>query len=328
MPNNQQIPLFPGGKPAETTDSRTSMAASLPPLKSSSPLSSAFTHFDLYMKRKGFSQNTIKAFRSDLHILEEYFGASKTLEDMSTEHLQEFLDYLQESRGKPCSPKTLARRITTLKVFFSWLYESEVIEKDPASPLVHHRVVTPMPRILYDSEVKLLVAIARDLALGRQDLPWKRKPDSRPYLLVLLLLHTGIKKGECMNTKLQDIDRSSPGAPTLIIRYNSPKLQHKSRKIALPARILPVLDQYIQQYRPVDTLFTCTARNLEYNLRDLGKIAGIQKKVSFEVLRWTSAVRAYRYGTPPEQLRERLGLSEVTWSEVFPKIQTLAGPGL
>jgi integrase/recombinase XerD len=327
MTNTRQIPLF-GGEAPELGNKDKSQAASLPALQPSSPLSSAFTHFDLYMKRRGFSTNTVKAFRSDLRILEEYFGAGKPLEEIDTEQLREFLDYVREGRGKPCSSKTLARRITTLKVFFSWLHESEVLEEDPAAPLVHHRVTTPMPQILYDHDVKLLVATARDLALGRPDLPWKRKPDSRPYLLVLLLLHTGIKKGECMRIKLQDIDRSVPGSASLLIRYDSPKLQHKSRKIALPKQILPVLDQYLGQYHPQERLFTCTARNLEYNLRDLGKLAGVQKKVSFEVLRWTSAVRSYRYGMPPEQIRERLGLSEVTWNEVFPKIKKLASPGL
>ncbi len=328
MADDQQIPLFGGEEAVGTSGKEQSHVASLPELKPSSPLSSAFAHFDLYMKRRGFSVNTMKAFRSDLRILEEYFGSGKPLDEIDTEQLRAFLDYVREGRGKPCSPKTLARRITTLKVFFSWLHESEVLEEDPAAPLVHHRVTSSMPQILYDSDVKLLVATARDLALGRPDIPWKRKPDSRPYLLVLLLLHTGIKKGECMRIKLRDIDRSVPGAPTLLIRYDSPKLQHKSRKISLPKQILPVLDQYIAQYHPQDLLFTCTARNLEYNLRDLGELAGIQKKVSFEVLRWTSAVRSYRYGMPPEQIRERLGLSEVTWNEMFPKIRKLAHPGL
>jgi hypothetical protein len=39
-------------------------------------------------------------------------------------------------------------------------------------------------------------------------------------------------------------------------------------------------------------------------------------------------VRAYRYGTPPEALRQKLGLSPISWRETFDKIKKLASPGL
>ena len=45
-------------------------------------------------------------------------------------------------------------------------------------------------------------------------------------------------------------------------------------------------------------------------------------------MRWTSAVRAYRLGAPPEALRKKLGLSPITWRETFDKIKKLSSPGL
>jgi len=90
-----------------------------------------------------------------------------------------------------------------------------------------------------------------------------------------------------------------------------------------------VVRQYIAQYKPETHLFECTARNLEYVLGDLGQLAGIQhKSVSFEALRWTAAVRDYRTGMPPEQLRKKLGLSQISWRETGMKIRQLASPGL
>ena len=61
---------------------------------------------------------------------------------------------------------------------------------------------------------------------------------------------------------------------------------------------------------------------------DLAALAGIANGVSFEQLRWTCAVRDYRNGMPPERLREKLGLSLISWRETLPKIQKLARPAL
>ena len=68
--------------------------------------------------------------------------------------------------------------------------------------------------------------------------------------------------------------------------------------------------------------------SLEYILGDIAEMAHIEGGVSFETMRWTSAVRSYRFGTPPEALRNKLGLSPITWRETLEKIKKLASPGL
>ncbi len=85
-----------------------------------------------------------------------------------------------------------------------------------------------------------------------------------------------------------------------------------------------MLDEYLEQYQPPDTIFDCTARNLEYILHDVATAAGIEGKVSFEILRWTSAVRDYRRGVDLDELREKMGLSRISWRETSDKIIRLA----
>ena len=85
------------------------------------------------MLRKGFSDNTITAFRNDLKIFGGYIGESTRLHHISTANLEDYLDWLQHERGIPCSAKTLARRITTLKVLFSWLHGIGVLGTDRPS---------------------------------------------------------------------------------------------------------------------------------------------------------------------------------------------------
>jgi len=73
-----------------------------------------------------------------------------------------------------------------------------------------------------------------------------------------------------------------------------------------------------------DTLFPCTGRTLEYVLHRVAQLAGLDEGLSFEILRWTCAVRDLTSGYDPEQLRRKLGLSKIAWEETLPKIQALA----
>jgi integrase/recombinase XerD len=283
-------------------------------------LAAALGPFQYYMIRQGFTENTIKAFLSDLRLLGKYVDARTPVGEIGTKKLNDFLTWMLHQRGVPCSPKTYARRVTTLKVFFGWLNESQVLPVDPAAPVVQQSVSAPLAEILYDDQVEKVLEVTRSLLAAE-------KPDARPHLLVSLLLQTGIKKGECMKIELRHIDTSAPQNPTVFIRYDSPRHQHKERKLKLPADWVPVYQQYQAQYQSQARLFECTARNLEYVLHDVAQRAGLPT-LSFEMLRWTSAVCDYKAGMDGEKLRQKMGLSKVSWQETSQKLDKLAGPGL
>ena len=318
-----QLTLFPKGQPGRgTAGESTAPVATLPPgLSTASSLSAASTAFYGHMVRQGFSDNTIKAFQADLRLFSRYMAPNRAIGGIGQSDLEQFLTWMRTDRGVPCSPKSYARRLTTLKVFFGWLAEQDILQKDPAAPLVHEHAYTPLPELLYDEQVNSLLSTARDLL-------WAAKPDARPYLLVTLILQTGIKKSECMGIKLEHIDLSNTQAPVLYVRYADPRRTLKERKLALGMGFTAVYRQYEREYKPKEHLFECTPRNLEYVLADLAQQSGIAGGVSFEQLRWTCAVRDYRKGMPPEQLRQKLGLSEISWRETLPKIQKLARPAL
>ena len=290
-----------------------------PPLRADSSLGTAITAFDEYMVRKGFSENTIKAFRNDLKIVQKFMGTDVLLHQVKTQHLEDFLEWLQNERGRPCSAKTLARRITTIKVFFSWIHGIGVIGTDPAEPIVQQTARTPLPTILQDSEASSLLRAAQDYLWDR------KKPDARPYLLASLLLQTGIKKAECARVLITDLNLSQPQSPELSVHYAEERHAHKNRTIILNPNIVPVANQYLEQYKPETHLFECTPRNLEYVLDEVGTGADIRgKQVGFETLRWTCAVRDFRMGVPEERLRQKMGLSKISWRETREKIYQLA----
>lgn len=296
------------------------IADALPsPLRADSTLTVAIEAFDEYMVRKGFSENTIKAFRNDLKIVVEFMQGDTKLHEVKTKDLEDFLEWLQHERGKPCSAKTLARRITTIKVFFSWIHGIGVIGTDPAEPILQQPAKTPLPQILRDEEVS-------DLMRTAQDLLWHRDaPDARPFLLVSLLLQTGMKKAECARLLITDLDVSRPQSPEISIRYPEERHAHKNRTVVLHSSVTSALNQYLQEYKPETRLFDCTPRNLEYVLEEIGQKANIKRiQVGFETLRWTSAVRDFRNSMPEDRLRQKMGLSKISWRETREKIFQLA----
>jgi integrase/recombinase XerD len=315
----EQIPLFPQPE-GHGVKGLADFARA--PLTRASSLSAAMAAFYDHMYRRDFSEHTIQAFIADLRLLARHRGYNVPLGEFGLRDLNDFLDWLVEYRGVPCSPKTYARRVTTLKVFFAWLHEIAVLDHDPAVAIPHHRVVTPLPHFLFDDQVALLLKATRTWMVSDP------QPDARPHLLVSLLLATGIKKGECMAIALWDIDRSRPTAPVLHIRYTNPRYRHKERKLALPPDLIPALDGYLASYRPQQKLFECTPRNLEYVLAEAGQRARLPMMVSFEMLRWTCAVRDFQNGMEERHLRDKLGLSQISWRETVAKLRKLAGPAL
>lgn len=331
MPADQlslfDAPAEPESSPAQAApEGDLSKASAITP---HTKLTTAMEAYHNHMIARRFSDNTVKAFMYDLNIVAEYFTPSKPIGEIAHRDLERFIDWLVTGRGVPCNPKSLARRITTLKTFFGWLREIGALPNDPAAPIVHQPVKTPLPDILFDNEIEAVLAATQRMRAGiASDADSPPKPDARPHLLVTLLLKTGIKKSECIGIKLEHIDLSEPDEPALWIRYADARHRHKERKLRLDRDWPRLLKEYQTQYDIQDAVFPWSARNLEYVLADVGKLAGLSKPLSFETLRWTSAVQDKRAGLPDETLRRKMGLSTITWREASEKLAKLTAPAL
>jgi len=272
----------------------------------------------MYLNDQGRSPNTVKAFLSDIRLLTSFIPPDRSLGAITTDDLNRYFEWMEKERPVPCSPKTLARRITSTKSFFRWLQQYGVLLVDPAEKVVQRSVLSPLPTILSDDEVQAVLQAA-----DRHR--YEHKPDARPYALVSLLLTTGIKKGECLGIHINHIDLEAPEGPLVFIRYASPSNRYKERKIPLQEEWISAHKEYITQYQPVDQLFPWSPRRLEYLLEDLGEEAGLgEKHLSFDMCRWTSAVLDYQGGLEPEVIRQKLGVSKIQFREIHMKLKQLS----
>lgn len=297
------MPLFPSqpGRPEEITRH--------------TPLSATLELFEQHLRAEGKSVHTVTAFMGDLHLLVEFSRHDMPVGQYTTSGLNEFLHWMEYGRGVPCSRKTYARRVTTLKVYFKWLHHVGAIPHDPAQAVLQRSGPAPLSHVLTPEEVRAAIDFAQGMKKGEET-------DYRPEFLFRLLLETGIKKGEAARLKAEDVDRSNPRRPVLLIRHKARNV-YKERRIEIDTELVKLLDLYLQQYHPRDAIFNCTARNLEYILTDVGEGAEIPFKLSFEVMRWTCAVRDARAGLEEELIREKLGLSRASWYETHSKIKQL-----
>ncbi len=314
-----QPDLFSGAQVVVTEPADTSGMAFPPlvrtkPLTDQSSLSACFIPYQQDLRLRGKSDYTVTCFLSDLKMFSDYVGRDTPVGRITKEQLTDWLMKLKfGKKGQVPAPKTMARRVTFLKNFFSWLAREGLIREDPSSSLVLERPLPPLPELLFDDEIERLLKASAE--------------DPRSYCLVYLVLHTGLKKEEVMGLKLEHIDLSNPQVPMITVHFPAATgKQHRERRLALPAEFTTILKQYRAKYQPTEALFVCTDRNLNYILARSVKAAGIKKRVTLQLLRDCFAVQQLKSGVPPEALREKLGLSDEAWLESREKYRRLAFP--
>jgi site-specific recombinase XerD len=281
-------------------------------------LPAAINGWEMFMYDQGRSPNTVKAFLSDVRLLTHFLAPDQSIGKITTDDLNRFFTWMEKERGIACSPKTLSRRITSVKSFFRWLHQYGTLSIDPAAKVLQRSAISPLPQVLTNDEYEA-VLLAADR--HRRD----TKPDSRSYTLLYLLLTTGIKKSECLGIHLNHIDLEAKSGPHVFIRYASPANRYKERKIELQDDWIAAYREYLAQYSPVDEVFPWSPRRLEYLLEDIGAEAGLTKHLSFDMCRWTCVLRDYQAGIEADTIRQKLGVSKIQWRELYIKLKQLNG---
>lgn len=270
-----------------------------------------------YLLDQGRSIHTVKAFVADLNLLDAFLPADKQIGTITTKDLEGFTHWLEKERNVPCSPKSLARRITSIKSFFRWLSQFRVISNDPTEKLVQLTVISPLPVVLTQFEYQRVLDHANALR-------YSDKPDARPFTLLALILETAIKKGECLALMTNHIEAEPADSAHIYVRYTNPRYRYKERKLPVSATWVDAYQEYLEQYQLQNEVFPWSPRRLEYIFEDIGDDIGLDKHLSFDMCRWTSALQDLVNGVEPDKIRQKLGVSKIQWREVNLKLRKLA----
>ena len=286
-------------------------------ISESTLLQPAIQAWKIFLRDQGRSHHTLKAFEADMMLLEEFMPTDKQIGQISTKDLEDYLTWLEKDRGVPCSPKTLSRRITSLKSFFRWLTQNAVLSVDPAEKLLQKTVTSPLPTVLTARELKVALEAADSIRTSAS-------ADPRPYVLLLLVLETALKKGECLNLKTNHLELGNPEEAYVFVRYPNQRYRFKERKILVSSQWVDAYNQYAEKYQIKDQVFPWSQRRLEYLLEDVTNAGKMDKHISFDMLRWTSALNDLSTGVEQDKIRQKLGISKIQWREVKSKLRNLA----
>ena len=82
---------------------------------------------------------------------------------------------------------------------------------------------------------------------------------------------------------MNHVDLDAPDGPQIFVRYANPGSRYKERKISVTSDWVQLYREYLAQYKPADEIFPWSPRRLEYLLEDIGKAAGVEKHISFDM---------------------------------------------
>jgi site-specific recombinase XerD len=241
------------------------------------------------------SPHTREAYRRDLkHFFGFYgesFGMLKTPQEITGDHVLAFRNFLQVKGGpggKPCAPKTVIRKLATLKTYFDFLIQRKVMESNPALSSLIKRPrdqVKTETQDLADEQVRaLLRVIPEDKFLHRA--------------VIAVLFGTGLRRQEILYLKVEDYQERQ-GIKFLRFLGKGSKICETS----LHPAVIEALELYREwmkeqgrELRPGDWLFQPTRnpldkkgeflnrplnpKTLRYLLQFYARKAGIKERVS------------------------------------------------
>ena len=254
------------------------------------------------------SQNTIVSYSNDLDqfhcFLNEHFNITSQISEVSFHIVRSWVANLFENGVQP---RSINRKISTLKTFFKYLEREELIEVNPMLKIVGPKTSKGLPLFVKENEIKLLLeeVVFESGFIGRRD-----------KLIIEIFYSTGMRLTELINIKITDIN----------FHYKSIKVigkRNKERIIPLSNSIINSIQLFISEFDLKDFLITNSKGNKVYSKlvyrvvrKYLSKITSINKK-SPHILRHTFATHMLNNGADINAIKDLLGHSNLNATQVY-----------
>ena len=254
------------------------------------------------------SQNTIVSYSNDLDqfhcFLNEHFNITSQISEVSFHIIRSWVANLFENGVQP---RSINRKISTLKTFFKYLEREEFIDVNPMLKVVGPKASKNLPLFVKENEIKLLLEeVTFDEGfIGKRD-----------KLIIEIFYLTGMRLTELINIKITDIN----------FHYKSIKVigkRNKERIIPLSNSIINSIQLFINEFDLKDSLITNSKGNKVYSKlvyrvvrKYLSKITSINKK-SPHILRHTFATHMLNNGADINAIKDLLGHSNLNATQVY-----------
>lgn len=158
------------------------------------------------LNEKGASANTIDSYFRDLKQFDAYLNESQIdldIKALTEDNIRGFLYYLNTKVQKVSS----ARKLSTVRSFYSFLLKKDYIEKSPAEFVTLPKIDKKLPTVLNVEETVALIEAAKDSPNIKTN---KNKAASKRDLALLELIYSsGLRVSEVCFVKIGDFDFDS-----------------------------------------------------------------------------------------------------------------------
>ena len=107
---------------------------------------------------KRFSEHTIKSYSSDIsqfqHFLSSEFDIANKVEEISFQLIRSWIAFLLESG---ITPRSVNRKISTLKTYFKFLLRERVIQENPMFEVISPKLKKRLPVFLEEYQIEDLL---------------------------------------------------------------------------------------------------------------------------------------------------------------------------
>ena len=174
---------------------------------------------------KGYSPKTIREYSYDLQMFNG-FNPDVPIDKRSTTDLRKF--FLHLKREKEYSPRSLHRKICSLKSFYRFLKKEAYISTNPAENIESPKIPKSLPKTISVEETMELLKAPKNI---------------RDQTALFLLYSTGMRVSELSNLNVDHLDLDNR-----MIRIVGGK-GNKDRLIPLPEVVIPIVKEYLANRR-------------------------------------------------------------------------------
>ncbi len=147
---------------------------------------------------RGYSAQTVRAYRSDLNSLHEYL--SKRSPENVWFELEDLRDWLWDAQTHGLSKSTLARRTASTKAFSHWLHKNGYRDRDVAGRLTGPKADHHLPRVVTHTQIDTILASLENTAKGGDPIA------QRDSAILELLYGSALRVSEVAGLDHHDLD--------------------------------------------------------------------------------------------------------------------------